>query len=196
MTLARQRPGRPTRAETRRRQSVTRQRASGNVARRKTLPEYLLLEDVVALMKQAASMTARLLMLIQWRAGLRVSEALVLEVKDLDLYADQPVLKVREGKGGKDRMVPIHPELRTALINTIEFGDVRGALFNAHRSTAHTWVKKALESAQAAGEIPHLVAKGFPEQGGLVHDGDLIIPMRHYRDYCVSSAHLGQLMGN
>ena len=30
---------------------------------------------------------------------------------------------------------------------------------------------------------PYLVSKGFPEQGGLVHDGDLIIPMRHYRDY-------------
>ena len=30
---------------------------------------------------------------------------------------------------------------------------------------------------------PYLVAKGFPEQGGLVHDGDLIIPMRLYRDY-------------
>ena len=30
---------------------------------------------------------------------------------------------------------------------------------------------------------PYLVSKGFPEQGGLVHDGDLIVPMRHYRDY-------------
>ena len=30
---------------------------------------------------------------------------------------------------------------------------------------------------------PYLVAKGFPEQGGLVLDGNLLIPMRHYRDY-------------
>ena len=30
---------------------------------------------------------------------------------------------------------------------------------------------------------PYLVAKGFPEQGGLVLDGNLLVPMRHYRDY-------------
>ena len=30
---------------------------------------------------------------------------------------------------------------------------------------------------------PYLAAKGFPEQGGLVLDGNLLIPMRHYRDY-------------
>ena len=30
---------------------------------------------------------------------------------------------------------------------------------------------------------PYLVAKGFPEQGGLVLAGNLLIPMRHYRDY-------------
>ena len=30
---------------------------------------------------------------------------------------------------------------------------------------------------------PYLVEKGFPEQGGLVLDGNLLVPMRHYRDY-------------
>ena len=30
---------------------------------------------------------------------------------------------------------------------------------------------------------PYLTRKGFPAAKGLVHDGDLIIPMRHYRDY-------------
>ena len=30
---------------------------------------------------------------------------------------------------------------------------------------------------------PYLTRKGFPDAKGLVHDGDLIIPMRHYRDY-------------
>ena len=30
---------------------------------------------------------------------------------------------------------------------------------------------------------PYLVVKGFPEQGGLVLAGNLLIPMRHYRDY-------------
>ena len=30
---------------------------------------------------------------------------------------------------------------------------------------------------------PYLVAKGFPEQGGLVLDGNLLMPMRHYQAY-------------
>ena len=39
------------------------------------------------------------------------------------------------------------------------------------------------QSDEVPSAHPYLVSKGFPEQGGLVHDGDLIIPMRHYRDY-------------
>ncbi len=30
---------------------------------------------------------------------------------------------------------------------------------------------------------PYLVAKGYPEQGGLVLDGNLLVPMRHYQAY-------------
>ena len=37
--------------------------------------------------------------------------------------------------------------------------------------------------ADALSAHPYLVAKGFPEQGGLVLAGNLLIPMRHYRDY-------------
>ena len=61
-------------------------------------------------------------MMIQWRAGLRISEALDLEVGDLHLAAEpRPVLKVRQGKGRKDRLVPIHGELQAALSNHIRY---------------------------------------------------------------------------
>ena len=51
-------------------------------------------------------------MLEQWRAGLRVSEALALEVSNLSLDANSPTLKVRSGKGRRARVVPVHPELQ------------------------------------------------------------------------------------
>ena len=54
-------------------------------------------------------------MLEQWRAGLRVSEALGLEVRDLSLDTASPTVRVRSGKGGKSRLVPVHPELHGAL---------------------------------------------------------------------------------
>ena len=52
---------------------------------------------------------ARLAMLIMWRAGLRVSEAVALSPIDLHLNGDPPTLVVREAKGGRQRAVPIHP---------------------------------------------------------------------------------------
>ena len=39
------------------------------------------------------------------------------------------------------------------------------------------------QSAEVPCAHPYLVVKGFPEQGGLVLAGNLLIPMRHYRDY-------------
>ena len=54
-------------------------------------------------------------MLTQWRAGLRVSEALALDVSDLSLDSDLPTIRVRSGKGSRSRVVPVHPELAAAF---------------------------------------------------------------------------------
>ena len=51
----------------------------------KKLPEYLEAYEVQAIIRAADDPRARLLMMEQWRAGLRVSEALALEVADLSL---------------------------------------------------------------------------------------------------------------
>ena len=60
--------------------AVAQQRASGNVARRKSLPEYLEQRHVETLLELAPNGQGRLIMLCQWRSGLRISEALALEV--------------------------------------------------------------------------------------------------------------------
>ena len=39
--------------------------------------------------------------MIEWPAGLRVSEALALEVSDLSLDVEMPTLRVRQGKDSK-----------------------------------------------------------------------------------------------
>ena len=49
----------------------------------KKLPEYLEAHEVQAITRAADDPRARLLMMEQWRAGLRVSEAFALEVADL-----------------------------------------------------------------------------------------------------------------
>ena len=70
--------------------------------REKRIPEYLEADEVNAIIRAAPSPKAKLLMLEQWRAGLRVSEALDLEVRDLSLDTATPTLRVRSGKGWPD----------------------------------------------------------------------------------------------
>ncbi len=132
-----------------------RQRTGGTVAQQ--LPDYLLPDQVEALMKQAPNAQAEVLMLTQWRAGLRISEALGLEVADLDFADDgnNATLRVRRGKGNKPRFVPLHPELAAALKTYIRMGNIRrGKVFSTTRSTAWRWMQSSLEKAKELNQIP------------------------------------------
>ena len=120
----------------------------------KRLPEYLEAEEVNAIIRAGEDPRAKLLMLTQWRAGLRVSEALALDVSDLSLDSDLPTIRVRSGKGRKARVVPAHPELAAAFRMALSYGNVgEGRLIEAHRSTAWRWVQAAVERAERLGAV-------------------------------------------
>ena len=122
--------------------------------REKRIPEYLEADEVNAIIRAAPSPKAKLLMLQQWRAGLRVSEALDLEVRDLSLDTASPTLRVHSGKGGKTRLVPVHPELHGALNNALAYGDIsQGRLIESHTTTAWRWVQAAVKRAEELGAI-------------------------------------------
>ena len=163
------------------------------------LPEYLEADEVDAIIRAAEDPRAKLLMLTQWRAGLRVSEALALDVSDLSLDSDLPTLRVRSGKGRKARVVPVHPELAAAFRMALSYGNVgEGRLIEAHRSTAWRWVQAAVERAERLGAIApgrrvgthtlrhsyarHLLMHGVPDQlplalaGALVDTDDAHLP--------------------
>ncbi len=69
--------------------------------------------DVQALLDAAHTPMARTVILTFIGTGLRRSELLGLDCRDLDL--DAGLLRVREGKGGKDRTIPIAPDVADAL---------------------------------------------------------------------------------
>ena len=119
------------------------------------LPEYLEMAEVNAIIAAAPNPKARLILLEQWWAGLRVSEALALESRDLHLDSDRPILVVRQGKGRKPRVVPVHPELQTALTAATGFGTVgQGRSIDVSRVTVWRWVQQAVLRATEAGQIP------------------------------------------
>ena len=120
-----------------------------------TLPEYLEADEIQAVIAAAPTAPARLLTLLQWRAGLRISEVLALEASDLFFDSDQPTLRVRNGKGKRSRIVPVHPELHNALAAVLQFVGVgRGPLISVSRSTAWRWVQVAVDRAVTLGALP------------------------------------------
>ena len=72
----------------------------------------------------------------------------------LSLDTHSPTLRVRSGKGGKSRLVPVHPELHGALSSALAYGDIsQGRIVEAHPTTAWRWVQAAVRRAEELGAI-------------------------------------------
>jgi integrase/recombinase XerC len=85
--------------------------------RARTLPKYLGSEEIEALMnapdKTPAGQRDRALLEILYASGIRAGEALKLDIQDIDLETGE--LRIREGKGAKDRIALIGQEAISAI---------------------------------------------------------------------------------
>ncbi|MCM8613135.1 MAG: site-specific integrase [Candidatus Accumulibacter sp.] len=81
----------------------------------KRLPQILSREEVARLIDAAHTLRGRTLLMTTYAAGLRVSEVCALQLGDIESAADRMCLKVRHGKGGKDRYTLLSPRLLAAL---------------------------------------------------------------------------------
>jgi integrase/recombinase XerD len=78
------------------------------IAPPQTLPLVLGREQVAAVLGAVREPRLRMVLAFIYHTGLRVGEAVRVEVRDLkDTRTDHPCLHVRCGKGGKDRFVPL-----------------------------------------------------------------------------------------
>jgi site-specific recombinase XerD len=77
------------------------------------LPVVLSREEVRAFLAVPGSLKRRTLLLTLYATGLRVSECTNLQPTDID--SERMVVAVRQGKGRKDRYVPLSAKLLTAL---------------------------------------------------------------------------------
>jgi integrase/recombinase XerD len=111
------------------------------------LPQVLSRDEVQKLLEQPAgteptTLRDRALLEVMYACGLRASEAIALEVGDLDLEAG--VLRAR-GKGSKERLVPLGSAAARALLSYLGRGRPRlagerleGRLFLNHRGQGLT----------------------------------------------------------
>lgn len=81
----------------------------------KRLPQILTREEISRLLAHARDIRARTLLTTTYAAGLRLSEVCTLQLTDIESSPERMCIKVRQGKGSKDRYTLLSPRLLEAL---------------------------------------------------------------------------------
>jgi len=77
------------------------------------IPKVISPEEVAQLIDGAGNLQARAILMLLYSTGIRRSELVQLRVEDID--SKRMVIHIRQGKGGKDRDVPLCPKLLETL---------------------------------------------------------------------------------
>lgn len=127
------------------------------------LPRILTRDEVARLLSSARDIRARTLLTTTYAAGLRLSEVCNLQVRDIESSPERMCLKVRQGKGGKDRYTLLSPCLLEALRLYWLACRPKGWLFPnraGHGPIDHSTAQRCYQAAREAAGI---------ERGGGIH---------------------------
>ena len=97
------------------------------------LPEILSREELAQLFAMASHLKSRTFLMLAYGTGLRLSELCHLRVADIDSHADRMCIRVEQGKGGKDRYVPLAPDVLDLLRAWWHGAHPRNWLFSGRR---------------------------------------------------------------
>lgn len=126
------------------------------------LPRVLSRAEVERLLAAAPNLRARTLLMTTYSAGLRVSEVCALRVADIESAPDRMCLKVRDGKGGKDRYTLLSPRLLEALRLYWSATRPKEWLFPDYKGTGPMYIQTAQRIYAQARE-----AAGLGKEGGI-----------------------------
>jgi len=113
-----------------------------------TLPVVLSQGEVLRLFEKLANIKHVSMLLLAYSGGLRVSEVANLRVADID--SERMMIRIRQGKGRKDRDVPLSPMLLILLREYWRIDKPRDFLFpgaRAGRSLAVSSIQKVCRAA-------------------------------------------------
>ena len=145
----------------------------------KQLPQVLSREEVSRLLARTQFQKHRTLFMIAYCAGLRVSE--IVKLRPVDIDSDRMVIRVEQGKGGKDRLVTLSDGLLRQLRAYWRASHPTGYLFPRYRpdwALSVTTAQKAFGRSKRKAGIEkiggihalrhayatHLLAGGLPVQ--------------------------------
>jgi site-specific recombinase XerD len=122
------------------------------------LPEILSREELARLFAAACHLKARTLLMLAYGSGLRLSELCRLRAEHIDSHADRMCIRVEQGKGGKDRYVPLAEDVLQLLRNWWRarhrgpwlFGALRDASRPIDTGSAQRWYYRARDAAGIA----------------------------------------------
>ena len=134
------------------------------------IPKVLSPEEVAQLIDAASNLQARAILMLLYSTGMRRGELVRLRVEDID--SKRMVIHIRQGKGGKDRDVPLCPKLLETLREFWRWRKPKTWLFPQTGSrgksghiTAHTVWYACDEAARHAGlnkrVAPHMLRHSF-----------------------------------
>jgi len=103
--------------------------------RERTLPTVLTHEEVARILKAANSLKYRMIFAFLYSSGLRISEVVRLEGRDID--AGRRVIHVRRSKGAKDRMTVLSDVALTLLEAYIQAEEPGRYLFPSGEGNGH-----------------------------------------------------------
>ena len=119
--------------------------------RTKRLPVVLSKEEIEKILSTIANGKHYLLIALAYSAGLRVSEAINLRVRDLQ--PDELMLTIRQGKGNKDRVTIFSEKLKNKIISMVAGREGDEYVFASERGgklterTAQLVFQRALQKA-------------------------------------------------
>ena len=143
------------------------------------LPEILSREEVWRLLPAPPHPRHRLLLTTIYAAGLRVSEAIALRVSDID--ADRMTIRIEQGKGAKDRYVPLaarllhdlHAYWKTTPPGVWLFANRQGTrpidITDAHKIYTMANLRAGIQKQRGIHDLRHAFATHLLEAGVDLH---------------------------
>jgi integrase/recombinase XerD len=133
--------------------------------KRKKLPVILSPEETKRVLSLVRLPKSRMALTVIYACGLRLSEGLHLKVQDID--SQRMLIWIRNGKGGKDRYVPLPERLLTML----------RAYWNIHKPSSYLFFSKDKNTALSDTSLQQTFKAALRESG--IRKGASIHTLRH-----------------